>query len=136
MIQYFIAKETFTHQIDCFCPDSRHAAPLTINKMDIMEVTNKESFTFNNEWYVLAIINNHGHFYIALEDLVQYFHLERLVTDFDLELKLNYLQFQIDQALEIRNEESFLKHTKTFKEFSGLKVKLNSYLYNAVMNHY
>lgn len=136
MIQYFIARKTFTHQIDCFCPGSIHAATLTINKMDIIEVTSEESFTFNNEWYVLAILNNQGHFYIALEDLDQYFHLGRLVTDFDLELKLNYLQFQIDQALEIRDEELFLNHTKKLKESSDLKVKLANYLYNTVMNYY
>ena len=136
MIQYFIAKEAFTHQIDCFCPDSIHENTLTINKMDIIEITTERSFTFNDDWYVLAIVNNQGHFYIALEDLDQYFYLGMLVTDFDLELKVNYLQFQIDQALEIRDEELFLNHTKKLKEASDLKVKLESYLHTASMNHY
>ena len=136
MIQYFIAKETFTHQTDCFCPGSIHATTLTINKMDIIEVSNEQSFTFNNGWYVLAIINNQGHFYIALEDLDHYFYQGRLVTDFDLELNLNYLQFQIDLALEIRDEKLFLNHTKKLIESSDLKVKLENYLNNSVMNHY
>ncbi|WHY67743.1 IDEAL domain-containing protein [Neobacillus sp. SuZ13] len=136
MIQYFIAKETFTHQTDCFFPGSIHATTLTINKMDIIEVPNEQSFTFNNSWYVLATINNQGHFYIALEDLDHYFYQGKLVTDFDLELNLNYLQFQIDLALEKRDEELFLNHTKKLIESSDLKVKLKNYLNNSVMNHY
>lgn len=135
MIQYFIAKETFTHQIDCFCPGSIHATTLTINKMDIIEVTNEQSFTFNNGWYVQAIINNQGHFYIALEDLERYFALGRLVTDFDLELRLNYLRFQIDQALEINDEELFFNTTSQLKESSELKKKLADYLMIADINH-
>lgn len=135
MIQYFIATETFTHQIECFCPGSIHATTLTINKMDIIEVINQQSFAFNNGWYVLAILNSHGHFYIALEDLDQYFHLGRLVTEFDLGLKLNYLRFQIDQALEVRDEELFLTHTKQLKESSDLKLRLESFLNYTVINH-
>jgi len=135
MIQYFIAKETFTHHIDCFCPGSIHETTITINKMDIIQITNEQSFTFNNGWYILAIINNQGHFYIALEDLDHYFSLGMLVTDLDLELKLNYLQFQIDQALETRDRELFLTHTRELKESSDLMVKLESYVNNTVMIH-
>ncbi|MFE8697690.1 IDEAL domain-containing protein [Cytobacillus sp. FJAT-53684] len=135
MIQYFIATETFTHQIECFCPGSIHATTITINKMDIIEVINQQSFAFNNGWYVLAILNSHGHFYIALEDLDQYFHLGKLVTEFDLGLKLNYLRFQIDQALEVRDEELFLTHTKQLKESSDLKLRLEGFLNNTVINH-
>lgn len=137
MIQYCIAKETFTHQIECFCPGSIHATTLTINKMDIIEViTNEQNFTYNNGWYVLAIINNHGHFYISLEDLEQYFELGKLVSDLDLDLKVNYLHFQIDQALEKRDEALFLNHTKILKESSDLKVKLEQYINNPVMSRY
>ncbi|MBT2755583.1 IDEAL domain-containing protein [Mesobacillus foraminis] len=135
MIQYFIAKETFTHQIDCFCPGSIHATTLTINKMDIIEVTNDQSFTFNYGWYVLARMNNLGHFYIALDDLDQYFAIGRLVTDFDLELRLNYLRFQIDHALEINDEELFFNTTSQLKESSELKKKLEDYLLIADINH-
>lgn len=135
MIQYFIATETFTHQIECFCPGSIHATTITINKMDIIEVINQQSFAFNNGWYVLAILNSHGHFYIALEDLDQYFHLGRLVTEFDLGLKLNYLRFQIDQALEVRDEELFLTHTKQLKKSTDLKLRLEGFLNNTVINH-
>lgn len=136
MIQFFIATETFTHQIECFCPGSIHATALTINKMDIIEVINHQSFAFNNGWYVLAILNSHGHFYIALEDLDHYFSLEKLVTDFDLALKLNYLHFQMDKALEARDEKLFLNHTKKLKESSDLKLKLMNYLNEVGMNHY
>ncbi|TCN22736.1 IDEAL domain-containing protein [Mesobacillus foraminis] len=135
MIQYFIAKETFTHQIDCFCPGNIHTTALTINKMDIIEVTNEQSFTFYNGWYVQAIINNQGHFYIALEDLERYFAIGRLVTGFDLELRLNYLRFQIDQALEINDEELFFNTTSQLKESSELKKKLEDYLMIADINH-
>lgn len=37
MIQYFIANETFTHHMDCFCPDKRHVTMVTIHKWDIIE---------------------------------------------------------------------------------------------------
>ncbi|CAM4192560.1 IDEAL domain-containing protein [Lederbergia lenta] len=135
MIQHFIAKETFTHQIECFCPGNIHSTTLTINKMDILEVR-EQSFTFHNGWFVQAIINNHGCFYIALEDLDQYFYQGRLITTIDLELNLNYLQLQIDKALEKRDEELFLKSTKQLKESNALKMQIEHFINNEVGNYY
>ncbi|MBS4207105.1 IDEAL domain-containing protein [Bacillus sp. FJAT-50079] len=135
MIQHFIAKETFTHQIECFCPGNIHSTSLTINKMDILEVR-EQSFTFNNGWYVQAIINNHGCFYIALEDLDQYFYQGKLMSVFDLELDLNYLQLQIDKALVKRDEELFLKSTKQLKEATALKMQIENFLNNEFGSYY
>ena len=101
--------------------------------MDILEVSFEKSFTFTNGWYVLVIINNERHFYIALEDLDQYLVQGWIVTDFDLELHLNYLLFKIDQALKLRNEALFINHIKQYKKSNDLKVYLENNLHNSIM---
>lgn len=130
MFGHFIAVKTFEHQIHCFCPGGNHTDFLTINKGDIIEVTNDRKFTMANGWYYLVGINDRCIFYMALEDLEQYFMKEQLLSMLDTDLKINYLQFKINQALDAGDEAPFLNYTKKLKELSDLKVKLDQYLSN------
>jgi hypothetical protein len=135
MVQHFIAVKTFGHQIDCFCPGGDHADFLTINKSDVIEITNARKFTIGSGWYFLVVINSQRFFYMALEDLDKYFMEEQLLSILDIELKVNYLHFQVDQALDIGDEASFLNYTKKLKESNDLWVKLEEYLSNKGVNH-
>jgi hypothetical protein len=130
MVQHFIVVKTFGHQIDCFCPGSDHADYLTINKSDIIEVTNDRKFTIGNGWYFLVVINSQCFFYMALEDLDKYFMKGKLLSILDIELKINNLQFHVDKALDIGDEVTFLNYTKKLKESNDLRVKLEEYLRN------
>ncbi|WP_257351025.1 IDEAL domain-containing protein [Pseudalkalibacillus decolorationis] len=135
MFGHLIAVKTFEHQIDCFCPGGDHANFLTINKGDIIEVTNERKFTMANGWYFLVGINDLCIFYIALEDLEQYFMKERLLSVLEIDLKINYFQFKINETLDTGDEASFLSYTNKLIESSELQVKLENYLNNEAVNH-
>lgn len=133
MFGHYFAVKTFEHQIDCFCPDGNHAEYLTINKGDIIEVMNERKFTMANGWYFLVMINERCIFFMALEDLEEYFMKEQLLSMFDIDLKINHLQFKINQALDTGDEASFMNFTKKLKESNHLKVKLDNYLRNVTV---
>lgn len=135
MIERFIASETFTHQIDCFCPDRKHTDVLTIHKMDVIEITNDRKHHFDRGWYFLVVLNNQGYLYMALEDIERYFLQGRLATLLDLELKVNFLQSQIDRALDIGDKELFLNTTTELEESGDLKVTLDNYLMTTAVNY-
>lgn len=134
MSRYFIAEIMFEHQIDCFCPDAGHADVVTISKGDIMEVTNERRYIDDFGWYFLIFINKSRDFFIAIEDLEHYFKCGYILSLVDLDLKVNYLQFKIDQTLEKGDEESFLQHTKKLTEANKNKSKLEIYVQRSKEN--
>ncbi|MBZ5749513.1 MULTISPECIES: hypothetical protein [Metabacillus] len=129
MFRHFIALKTFVHQIDCFCPDGEHADYITINKGDVIEVTKERNFTEGSGWYFLIGINDQCFFYIAIEEMEQYVAKERVISIVDINLKMNYLQFKINQSLDSLDEASFVNYTNQLNEVSDLKETLDQYLY-------
>lgn len=128
MHHYFIAVETFEHIIECFCPDLAHEDFLEIKKEDIIEVTNDRQYMFDNGWYIKVVLNNDWHFHMALEDLEKYFTQGMILSLVDIELKINHLNYVIDQSLGKGDEAAFLQSTKSLKESKQLKLNLESYL--------
>jgi hypothetical protein len=131
MVGYYIAVKTFEHLIECFCPGGNHADVVTINKGDIIKVTNERKFKMANGWYFLVEVNGRCIFYMALEDLEYYFIKEQLSSMFDIELKRNYLKFKINQALDTGEETSFMNYTTELKKINNLKEKFKTFLNKA-----
>ena len=48
MTQHFIVANTFTHQIDCFCPDKEHGDFFRFKGGDVIEITNDWKVTIGN----------------------------------------------------------------------------------------
>ncbi|OAH54326.1 MULTISPECIES: hypothetical protein [Bacillaceae] len=134
MHRHFIVAKSFGHQIDCFCPDGEHADYIVLNKADVIEITNERKNMMDYGWYFMIIINHHRQFYIALEDLDKYFVEGRMMSLFDLELRIIYLNYQIDKALDKGDEPSFLAETKKLKEASILQTHLQRFLHNVEEN--
>ncbi|MBT2686613.1 hypothetical protein J7I93_00285 [Bacillus sp. ISL-47] len=128
MNEHYIAINTFQHDIDCFCPDAYHAFSITIPKGNLIEVTPERKFTMAKGWYVFVVINEQHAFYMAIEDLEQYIKNENILSSMDLDLKINFLQFKIDQDLERGDESSFAIHTNLLNELRKLKVELANHL--------
>lgn len=129
MLRHFIALKTFVHQIDCFCPGGEHADYITINKGDVIEITEERNFTEGNGWYFLIGINDQCFFYMAIEEMEQYVAKEQVISIVDMNLKMNYLQFKINQSLDSLDEASFVNYTNQLNEVSDLKETLDQYLY-------
>lgn len=129
----YIAVKTFDHQVDCFCPDEDHSEVVTIQKGDIIEITPDRKYTVINGWYALVILNESFSFYIAVEDLEWYFVKEQIITMLDVDLKLNYYQYKINQALDEGDEETFMNFTERMNDSNELKERLVMYLGNVAV---
>ena len=128
MIQHYIVTDTFTHQIDCYCPGEEHVDVLTLKEGDVIEVTPDGKFTFGNGWYFLIVINYQSPIYLSLDDLEHYYRRGQILSSYDLELKSNYIQNKINQALDTKNKDSFLNYTSELNHLSNLKEKYNTFL--------
>ncbi len=64
---------------------------------------------------------------MAMEDLEQYILNENIKSMLDIDLKINYLQYKIDQDLESGDKASFARHTNLLSETRKLKEELENY---------
>jgi hypothetical protein len=131
MFRHFIARKSFEHQIECFCPDRHHAGLVTIHKGDLIELTNERQFIPDKGWYFLIGMNEEGHFYMALEDLENYYDSGQLISLVDLELKENYCKYKVNVALDSGDEATFMAFTSELKDTRQLKEKINKHLYQS-----
>jgi hypothetical protein len=120
MSQQFIVAKSFEHLIDCFCPGGAHAESIIIHREDILEVKDDRKFIMDRGWYSLVVINNQWYLYMAIEDLEQYFKKNYLYSMLDIDLKINYLHFQVNQALDEGNEALFMNGTSRLNDLSNL----------------
>lgn len=127
MAHHFIVVNNFSHQVDCFCTGEVHSEFITFKQGDVIEVTNDRKFTMAG-WYFLLLINNHYPYYIAIDDLEKYNKHEQILSIVDIELKINYLQFQINQALDTNNKVTFLDYTPKLKDLNNLKRQYNNFM--------
>jgi len=129
----YIAVKTFDHQVDCFCPDADHSEVVTIHRGDIIEITPERKYTVINGWYALVIINQSFSFYMAVEDIEWYFTKEQMISMLDVDLKINYFQYKINQALDEGDEISFMNFTEKMNDSNEMKEKLHKYLRNVAV---
>lgn len=129
----YIAVKTFDHQVDCFCPDADHSEVVTIHRGDIIEITPERKYTVINGWYALVIINQSFSFYMAVEDIEWYFTKEQMISMLDVDLKVNYFQYKINQALDEGDEISFMNFTEKMNDSNEMKEKLHMYLRNVAV---
>lgn len=129
----YIAVKTFDHQVDCFCPDADHSEGVTIHRGDIIEITPERKYTVINGWYALVIINQNFSFYMAVEDIEWYFTKEQMISMLDMDLKVNYFRYKINQALDEGDEISFMNFTEKMNDSNEMKEKLHMYLRNVAV---
>ncbi|MBY0156481.1 hypothetical protein M4D56_16350 [Cytobacillus oceanisediminis] len=131
MSEFYIAIDHFDHQIDCFCPDADHVNILHFQKGDLIEVTPERKSTMLG-WYALVVINGQQAFYMAIEDIERYFMSECISSQLDIDLKINYLQYKIDQDLEAGDKDSFAENSRKLSETCSLKEELEFYIAKAI----
>ncbi|MDL4843254.1 hypothetical protein [Aquibacillus rhizosphaerae] len=124
MVKHFITVQSFFHQIDCFCPDGDHSEVIKINKGDVIKIINERKYINGVGWYFLIEHNSQNSFFAALSDLDYYHSQGLLLSIIDIELTLNYLNFQVDHALDNDDELEFIDVSNKIIESDKLKKKL------------
>ncbi len=120
MLHHFVAVKSFLHKVDCFCPGSEHSELIKINPADLISISYERRFSMINGWYVQVEVNEFV-FYMSIEDLEHYYLQGYLFSQIDLELRLNYLHYQINDSLDRGDESKFIEATQSWNEFKRLK---------------
>lgn len=102
-----IVRESFDHHIDCFCPSQDHYEVFHFKRGDLVEVTEESKYMMEMGWYFLLRINNQDSYYISIHDIESYYEDKKLSSILDLELEINHLEYKVDQALILNEEEQF-----------------------------
>ncbi|MGF2614309.1 IDEAL domain-containing protein [Rossellomorea vietnamensis] len=123
MGNHYIAVQSFLHEVDCFCPDKEHLDWLKVRQGDIINIQHERTYNMVNGWYVLIEVNDSS-FYIAVEDLNQYYIRGLFISEIDIELRVNYLKFRIDEALENSDEGKFYELTEEWLDFKNYRELL------------
>ncbi|MDQ0252760.1 hypothetical protein J2S74_000132 [Evansella vedderi] len=97
---------------------------------DIFEIMDVGKFIVGMGWYILVTINNKQSVFASIRDLEEAMESKKIQPLVDLELEHCYLKYQIDRALESKNKELFMNVIKRYKDFTILKEKSSSMLFN------
>ena len=119
---YMVVRKPFKHQIDCFCPYEEHSDFFQFDSGDIIEVTRERKYVSGVGWYFLLIINNKYSYYTSINDIEAYYEEQKICSLLDLELEINCISFQVDQALDMKKEQLF---SRSAMELTKLKQLYN-----------
>ncbi|WP_088042319.1 hypothetical protein [Bacillus sp. EAC] len=108
MDKHFIILEAFHQQVTCCCPGQKHQHLIEFFEGDIWTMTNERKYVDCLGWHYLIDNNNDFEFYVHVEDIEELYENGKLSSTWDIELKINHLNFKINEALEENNRESFL----------------------------
>ncbi|SDZ82206.1 hypothetical protein SAMN05421743_101321 [Thalassobacillus cyri] len=76
-------------------------------------------------WYIRIQKNDGEPLSVSTDFIETLFTKQAVCTELDLMLAINYQQFKINQALDERNEERFLVHSKAIEDLkSQCRVKV------------
>ncbi|SDZ30825.1 IDEAL domain-containing protein [Evansella caseinilytica] len=90
---------------------------------DLLEVMDQGKYIIGIGWYVMITINSKETVYISIQQLEKAIQEKKIYTLIELELEYCCLKYQIDQALDCKNKELFMKAAKEYKKFLSLKEK-------------
>ncbi|MEI5908931.1 hypothetical protein WAK64_17930 [Bacillus spongiae] len=123
MLNRYVLLLPYLHKIDCF--RSMDPIPLTLQlKMgDEVRICDERKFVENAGWYVLIEINEVHSYFINIEDL-ESMYLQGFMCSFDdLELKINYVQYKINESLEKNDKVDFFTYSDQLKKLQQILPK-------------
>jgi len=124
MLTQFVVLKSLIHQIDCYCPCCHNTDEFHFLRGDCIEIVHDRKIPSELGWYVQIVVNNQYQFYIALDDLKHYYDEGKICSLLDLELQANYFRYQVNQALDEKDKERFMKNAEKLKNVEQLREKV------------
>ncbi|MGP7815657.1 hypothetical protein [Niallia sp. 01092] len=107
---YIVAK-SFQYIIECTCPSPDHSFMIDLHKGDIITVTDEQKYVDTLGWLVLVLIKDHR-IYMYSQELEEFVKEEKIYSVMDLELRINYLQFKVNETLDSMDKNNFSLYAK------------------------
>ncbi|KOP63686.1 IDEAL domain-containing protein [Priestia megaterium] len=125
MDTHFIIMKPFCHEVGCCCPEQQHQHMINFRQGDIWTITNNRKYVDGLGWYCLIDINNEFQFFIYVDDIQELHAKGSICSIWDLDLKINYLNFKINKALDTYDREAFLSLSNELRHTQQVKSKMN-----------
>ncbi|MGO4889292.1 hypothetical protein ACJ2A9_16205 [Anaerobacillus sp. MEB173] len=120
MCFYIVVKKAFEHKVDCFHSGQQYRDVFRFNRGDVIEITQERKYIAELGWYFRVNINNIVSYFMSISAIENYYRENKVCSLLDLELEVNYWDFQVDTALEKREENLFQTGAKQLKKVKEL----------------
>lgn len=91
-----------------------------LNYGDKLLITDEGKYVFGIGWFIQIIVNEEEKNFVLVKELEEAIMSQNLQSIIDLLLEYTILSFQLDRALEFRQEELFLSILKKYQDMMEL----------------
>lgn len=120
----FVLLKTSVIEVECPCTKCEGLKKIEVKKGTILTITPERKFVDSLGWYVLIDVDEKFQVYINIHDFEKYYFENIFCSFIDLDLKLNYLEYKLDESLDERNEEAFHILSNELSDLNELKEKV------------
>lgn len=120
MLDMFIVNESFKHDVECFCTETRHTNTITFRKGNRIELTNHTRYIDEIGFFVQIVINDMYTAFLHENDIEELYNHQYFRLLLDVELEANYYEFKINEALDAKEEETFRHYVSLLEHHKEL----------------
>ncbi|GKU80726.1 hypothetical protein [Niallia sp. NCCP-28] len=107
----YVVLKSFQYLIECTCPSPDHTFMLEFDKGDTFIITDEKKYVDSLGWLVLVLIKNSS-IYMYIDELEEFVEDKKICSIIDLELKINYLEYKVNETLDSMDECNFSLYAK------------------------
>jgi hypothetical protein len=116
----FIVLTPFQYMIECTCPRPEHTFMLDLHKGDIITVTEERKYVDSLGWLLLVMINDYS-FFMFVDELEEFIATKKMTSLLDMELRMNYLEYKVNESLDGLNKEQFELFASELNELKSVQ---------------
>jgi len=120
----FVLLRTSVIEVECPCTKCEGMKKIEVKKGTILTITPDRKYVDNLGWYVLIDFDDKFQVYINIHDFEKYYFENMFCSFIDLDLKLNYLEYKLNESLDERNEEAFHILSSELMDMNELREKI------------
>jgi len=116
----YVVLKSFQYLIECTCPSPDHTFMLEFHKGDTFIITEEKKYVDSLGWLVLVLIKDYS-VYMYIDELEEFVAEKKICSIMDLELKINYLQYKVNETLDSMDEGNFSLYAKELVELKEVQ---------------
>lgn len=116
----FIVLTPFQYMIECTCPRPEHTFILDLHKGDIITVTEEKKYVDSLGWLLLVMIKDYS-FFMFVDEIEEFIATKKITSLLDMQLRMNYLEFKVNESLDVLNKEQFELFASELNELKAVQ---------------
>ncbi|WP_445490942.1 hypothetical protein [Niallia sp. 03133] len=116
----YVVTTSFQYMIECTCPSPDHTFIIDVHKGDIITVTEEKKYVDSLGWLALVLINDYR-FYMYIQELEDFVSEGKIFSVMDLDLKINYLQYKVNETLDSLDKNNFSFYAKELAKLKEIQ---------------